>query len=120
MGRPASKCNGEDSGGLDTQQPPSSPRAKSKKSSGDLLKHDSCDGESLLRPLLAKEEPSVEVSASPASPSLPSLDSPPVLTLPLANPRKRTRRDTGSSVNSDRSDLSNKSRSCWSEDISVN
>ena len=107
--RPASKCNGEDSGSLDTQQPPSSPRAKSKKSSGDLLKHDSCEGESLLRPLLAKEEPSVEVSASPASPSLPSLDSPSVLTLPLANPRKRTRRDTGSSVNSDRSDLSTKS-----------
>ena len=98
--------------------PPASPkpeRTKGKKSnSGDLslLKNDSCGGgESLLRPLLAREEAELPQPASlpPAEP-LPSLDSASALSLPLINPRKRTRRDTGSSVGSsvasDRSDQS--------------
>ena len=99
------KVNGEEA--LDTL--PASPkpeRMKRKKSnSGDLLKNDNSDGESLLRPLLAKEETDQASSLQPSSP-LPGLDSPSSLTLPLVNPRKRTRRDTGSSVNSDRSDQS--------------
>lgn len=78
---------------------------RKKSNSGDLLKNDNSDGESLLRPLLAKEETDQAGSLQPSSP-LPGLDSPSSLTLPLVNPRKRTRRDTGSSVNSDRSDQS--------------
>ena len=100
------KCNGEE---LAESNPPASPkteRTKGKKSnSGDLS---SCGGgESLLRPLLAREEvePSLPVSLPPAEP-LTNLDSPSGLSLPLINPRKRTRRDTGSSVASDRSDQS--------------
>ena len=109
----SSKCNGE----ADPSPSPSptsdntnssSPKIKGKKSSGDSLKNDLSDGESLLRPLLAKEDPAASADLSPASP-LPSLDSPSVLSLPLINPRKRTRRDTGSSLNSVGSDISTKS-----------
>ena len=109
------KFNGEEAV---ESNPPASPkpeRTKGKKSnSGDLslLKNDSCGGgESLLRPLLAREEAELPQPASlpPAEP-LPSLDSASALSLPLINPRKRTRRDTGSSVGSsvasDRSDQS--------------
>ena len=113
----SSKCNGEAETSPTSSHPsdngtPSSPpkTTKGKKSSGDpALKSDLCDAtESLLRPLLAKEEPSL-ADLSPAASPLPSLESASVLSLPLINPRKRTRRDTGSSVNSVGSDLSSKS-----------
>ena len=100
------KFNGEE---VSESNPPASPkteRTKGKKSnSGDLS---SCGGgESLLRPLLAREEAEqpLPVSLAPVEP-LTNLDSPSGLSLPLINPRKRTRRDTGSSVASDRSDQS--------------
>ena len=113
----SSKCNGEAETSPTSSHPsdngtPSSPpkTTKGKKSSGDsALKSDLCDAtESLLRPLLAKEEPSL-ADLSPSASPLPSLESASVLSLPLINPRKRTRRDTGSSVNSVGSDLSSKS-----------
>mgnify|MGYP001344506686 FL=1 len=114
-----SKCNGETDTSPSSSHPasdngtPSSPpktKTKGKKSSGDsALKSDLFDAsESLLRPLLAKEEPA-SADLSPAASPLPSLESASVLSLPLINPRKRTRRDTGSSVNSVGSDLSSKS-----------
>jgi hypothetical protein len=97
------KVNGEDI--LDSAQPTSpKPERKGKKSSGDSTQSDSSDGDSLLRPLLAKEDMDQSI-INPSSP-LPNLDSPSTLTLPLINPRKRSRRDTGSSATSDRSDLS--------------
>ena len=108
------KCNGEEAVESNPPASPKAERTKGKKTlSGDLslLKTDSCGGggggESLLRPLLAREEAEQPQPASllPAEP-LPSLDSPSALSLPLVNPRKRTRRDTGSSVASDRSDQS--------------
>jgi len=109
-----SKCNGETDTSPSSSHPasdngtPSSPpktKTKGKKSSGDsALKSDLFDAsESLLRPLLAKED------LSPAASPLPSLESASVLSLPLINPRKRARRDTGSSVNSVGSDYSSKS-----------
>ena len=114
----SSKCNGEAESNpsscipaSDSSTPSSPPKTtKGKKSSGDsALKNDMFDAsESLLRPLLAKEEPP-SVDLSPAASPLSSLESPSVLSLPLINPRKRTRRDTGSSVNSVGSDLSSKS-----------
>ena len=114
----SSKCNGEADPITSSSHPasdktnPSSPpkTTKGKKSSGDsALKNDMFDAsESLLRPLLAKEEPAPS-DLSPAASPLSSLDSPSVLSLPLINPRKRTRRDTGSSVNSVGSDQSSKS-----------
>ena len=114
-----SKCNGETDTSPSSSHPasdngtPSSPpktKTKGKKSSGDsALKSDLFDAsESLLRPLLAKEE-QASADLSPAASPLPSLESASVLSLPLINPRKRTRRDTGSSVNSVGSDLSSKS-----------
>ena len=97
------KVNGEETVESNPPASPKTERTKGKKTnSGDLLKNDNSDGESLLRPLLAKEEVDPVPSLPPAEP-LPSLDSPAGLTLPLVNPRKRTRRDTGSSVASDRS-----------------
>ena len=115
----SSKCNGEADPSPSSSHPasdnttPSSPpkTTKGKKSSGDsALKNDMFDAsESLLRPLLAKEDPAVSAELSPAASPLSSLDSPSVLSLPLINPRKRTRRDTGSSVTSVGSDLSSKS-----------
>merc|ERR1712123_432059 len=97
------KVNGEEI--LDTTQPTSpKPERKGKKSSGDSTQSDSSDGDSLLRPLLAREDMDQGI-INPSSP-LPNLDSPSTLTLPLINPRKRSRRDTGSSATSDRSDLS--------------
>ena len=94
------KVNGEDYSDSLREPSPKSER-KGKKYSGEGGGGDT--GESLLRPLLAREE--VEPSSAPASP-LPNLDSPSSLSLPLVNPRKRSRRDTGSSATSDRSDLS--------------
>ena len=105
------KFNGEEAAESNPPASPKAERTKGKKSnSGDLslLKNDSCGGgESLLRPLLAREEAEQPqpVGLLPAEP-LPNLDSPSALSLPLINPRKRTRRDTGSSVASDRSDQS--------------
>merc|ERR1712106_879756 len=97
------KVNGEEI--IDSTRPPSPKQdRKRKKSSGDSTQSDSSDGDSLLRPLLARED-AEETSINPSSP-LPNLDSPSTLTLPLINPRKRSRRDTGSSATSDRSDLS--------------
>jgi len=97
------KVNGEEV--IDSIQPSSpKPERKRKKSSGDSTKSDNSDGDSLLRPLLAKEDVDQSI-INPSSP-LPNLDSPSTLTLPLINPRKRSRRDTGSSATSDRSDLS--------------
>eukprot|EP00092_Neocalanus_flemingeri_P003325 GFUD01003562.1.p1 GENE.GFUD01003562.1~~GFUD01003562.1.p1 ORF type:complete len:1769 (+),score=395.07 GFUD01003562.1:157-5463(+) len=97
------KVNGEEI--IDSTQPLSpKPERKGKKSSGDSTKSENSDGESLLRPLLAKEDMEESIM-NPSSP-LPNLDSPSTLTLPLINPRKRSRRDTGSSATSDRSDLS--------------
>ena len=118
---PTSKCNGDvlaDAlvGDLEDEisNAPGSPKIKGNKKSAsgqDLLKNEA-DGESLLRPLLAKsEEQGAEavVQPSPPSPASPLPESPSVLTLPLINPRKRTRRDTGSSVTSVTSVDSNKS-----------
>ena len=111
----SSKCNGESDtspSSSDNTTPSSPPKTtKGKKSSGDsALKNDMFDAsESLLRPLLAKEDPAVSADLSPAASPLSSLDSPSVLSLPLINPRKRTRRDTGSSVTSVGSDMSSKS-----------
>jgi len=97
------KVNGEDV--TDSNQPASpKPERKGKKSSGDSTLSDGSDGESLLRPLLARDELDQGI-LNPSSP-LPNLDSPSTLTFPLLNPRKRSRRDTGSSAASDRSDLS--------------
>merc|ERR1711892_1554609 len=97
------KVNGEEI--IDSTRPPSPKQdRKRKKSSGDSTKSENSEGDSLLRPLLAKED-AEETSINPSSP-LPNLDSPSTLTLPLINPRKRSRRDTGSSATSDRSDLS--------------
>eukprot|EP00090_Calanus_glacialis_P004829 TRINITY_DN13613_c0_g1_i3.p1 TRINITY_DN13613_c0_g1~~TRINITY_DN13613_c0_g1_i3.p1 ORF type:complete len:1754 (+),score=367.34 TRINITY_DN13613_c0_g1_i3:202-5463(+) len=97
------KVNGEEI--LDSAQPTSpKPERTGEKSSGDSTQSDSSDGDSLLRPLLAKEDMDQSI-INPSSP-LPNLDSPSTLTLPLINPRKRSRRDTGSSATSDRSDLS--------------
>jgi len=97
------KVNGEEV--MDSSQPPSpKPEKKGKKPSGDSTLSENSDGDSLLRPLLAKEDMEQSI-INPSSP-LPNLDSPSTLTLPLIHPRKRSRRDTGSSATSDRSDLS--------------
>ena len=90
------KLNGDD---VTEVAPVVGSKTRSKKQQSSGGSQDSSEGESLLRPLLAKDDSPDLAPSSPVS----------VLSLPGVNPRKRTRRDTGSSVASDRSDLSTKS-----------
>ena len=79
-----------------------------KKNSGDANNGESEGGGSLLRPLIAKDEIVPSLSAEPpaATNSLPPTDIPGTVVVVPPNPGKRSRRDTGSSVQSDKSDLS--------------
>ena len=90
------KLNGDD---VTEVAPVVGSKTRSKKQQSSGGSQDSGEGESLLRPLLAKDDSPDLAPSSPVS----------MLSLPGVNPRKRTRRDTGSSVASDRSDLSTKS-----------